>query len=368
MTVVKIDHALVDLRARAAEKRMIGASTAWAELSDTTVRPQRDPRTSHMKRRYFLTAIACLAGSAAVALDLDLAPYKIAPGVGGHLVSIGSDTMLHEMELWAQGFKALYPNVDIEIEGKGSNTAPQALLEGKSQLGPMSRPMTPDEIAAFETKYGYKPTAVLVAVDALAIYVHKDNPLACVSMEQIERVFAADPKSGGGRSIHLWGELGLTGEWAKRPIALYGRNTLSGTYKFFKQNALNGGDFKESLAQQAGSEAVVHEVGASIGAIGYSGIGYKTDAVRAVPVSSGKSCYTANFDNTYSRKYPLARGLYINVLKDPKASFDNLAGEFIKYVLSREGQLQAKNGGYFPITRNIREHELTRLGLLASAQ
>lgn len=321
-----------------------------------------------MKRRHFIVAMAVLASSAALGLDLELAPYQIAPGVAGHLKAVGSDTMLHEMELWAEGFKALYPKVAMEIEGKGSGTAPPALLDGSSQLAPMSRPMTPDEIATFETKYGYKPTAVLVAVDALAIYVHKDNPIGCLSMEQIDRMFAADPKSGGGRSIQFWGELGLTGEWAKRPISLIGRNTLSGTYKFFKQNALGGGDFKGEVKLQSGSEAVVREVSADIGAIGYSGIGYKTDAVRAVPVSAGKSCFVANFDNTYSRKYPLARGLYINVLKDPKAPFDSLAGEFIKYVLSREGQLQAKNGGYFPITRNIREHELTRLGLLASAR
>lgn len=320
-----------------------------------------------MKRRTFLAAAIALIAGAAFALDLELASYKVVPGVTGHLKSVGSDTMVHEMELWAEGFKALYPNVSIEIEGRGSNTAPPALLDGSAQLGPMSRPMAPDEIATFQAKYGYKPTAVLVAVDALAIYVHKDNPIACVSMEQIERIFAADPKSGGGRSIRTWGELGLTGDWAKRTIALFGRNTLSGTYKFFKQNALAGGDFKESLKQQVGSEAVVREVGADIGAIGYSGIGYKTDAVRAVPVSAGNRCFEANFGNTYSRKYPLARGLYINVLKDPNAAFDSLAGEFVKYVLSKEGQLQAKKGGYFPITRNIREHELTRLGLLASA-
>lgn len=320
-----------------------------------------------MKRRTFLTAAIALMAGAAFALDLELASYKVAPGVTGHLKSVGSDTMVHEMELWAEGFKALYPNVSIEIEGRGSNTAPPALLEGSAQLGPMSRLMAPDEIATFQAKYGYKPTAVLVAVDALAIYVHKDNPIACVSIEQIERIFAADPKSGGGRSIRTWGELGLTGDWAKRSITLFGRNTLSGTYKFFRQNALGGGDFKESLKQQVGSEAVVREVGADIGAIGYSGIGYKTDAVRAVPVSAGGRCFEANFGNTYSRKYPLARGLYINVLKDPNAAFDSLAGEFVKYVLSKEGQLQAKKGGYFPITRNIREHELTRLGLLASA-
>ncbi|TLG78932.1 phosphate ABC transporter substrate-binding protein [Methylocystis sp. B8] len=303
----------------------------------------------------------------AAAFDMELSPYKVVSDLSGNLKSVGSDTMLHEMELWAEGFQSIYPNVKIDIEGKGSNTAPPALLSGEAQLGPMSRPMTPDEIGAFEAKFGYKPTAVLVAIDALAIYVHKDNPLQCVSMEQIERVFAANPKSGGGKSIRTWGELGLTGEWATKPIALFSRNTLSGTYKFFKQHVLSGGDFKDDIKMQVGSEAVVSAIGADKFAIGYSGIGYKTSAVRAVPISAGKACYGATFDNTYSRKYPLARGLYICLLKDPKKPIDTLSGEFVKYVLSRDGQTQAKKGGYYPITRNIREHELTRLGLLASA-
>ena len=309
---------------------------------------------------------ALLTGCAAT-LDLELSPYKAVDSLSGRLKSVGSDTMLHEMELWVEGFRSIYPNVTIEIEGKGSNTAPPALLSGASQLGPMSRQMTPDEIGAFEVKFGYKPTAILVAIDALAIYVHKDNPLQCVSIEQLERVFAADPKSGGGRSIRSWGELGLTGEWATKPIDIYSRNTLSGTYKFFKQHVLNGGDFKDAIKMQVGSEAVVGAVGADKFGIGYSGIGYKTSAVRAVPIAVGKGCFDASFDNTYSRKYPLARGLYIYLLKDPKKPIDNLSGEFVKYVLSRDGQTQAKKGGYYPITRNIREHELTRLGLLASA-
>ncbi|MFO1123908.1 MAG: phosphate ABC transporter substrate-binding protein [Methylocystis sp.] len=323
-----------------------------------------------MKLRAFCAAVAAFAilTAGAAALDMELSPYKVVNGLSGKLKSVGSDTMQHEMELWAEGFQAIYPNVSIELIGKGSNTAPPALLSGESQLGPMSRQMTPDEIGAFEAKYGYKPTAVLVAIDGLAIYVHRDNPLKCVSMEQIERIFAADPKGGGGKSIRTWGELGLTGEWATIPIALQSRNALSGTYKYFKQHALGGGDFKDTVQMQVGSEAVVSAVGADKFAMGYSGIGYKTSAVRAVPVGEvGKGCYDASFDNTYSRKYPLARGLYIYVLKDPKKPIDPLSGEFVKYVLSRDGQMQAKKGGYYPITRNIREHELTRLGLLASA-
>lgn len=314
-------------------------------------------------------AVLAMGISAAAALDLELSPYKAAPGVSGKLRSVGSDTMLHEVELWAEGFRAIYPNVAIEIDGKGSNTAPPALLSGAAHLGPMSRQMTNDEIAGFEQKFGYKPTGVLVAVDALAIYVHKDNPIRCVTMEQLERIFAGDPRNGDGKSIRTWGDVGLAGEWASRPIALYGRNHLSGTYKFFKQNVLNGGDFKDVVQQQPGSEAVVRSVSENIGSVGYSGIGYKTDGVRAVPVaqSLGKSCHEASFDNTYTRKYPLARGLYIYLLKDPKAPMEALSAEFVKYVLSKDGQTQAKKGGYYPITRNIREHELTRLGLLASA-
>lgn len=323
-----------------------------------------------MKLRAFFAAIAAFGvlTAGAAAFDMELSPYKAVAGLAGKLKSVGSDTMLHEMELWVEGFQSIYPNVKIDIEGKGSNTAPPALLSGDAQLGPMSRQMTPDEIGAFEAKFGYKPTAVLVAIDALAIYVHKDNPLQCVSMEQLERVFAADPKSGAGKSIRAWGELGLTGEWAAKPITMYSRNTLSGTYKFFKQHVLSGGAFKDDIQMQVGSEAVVNAVAGDKFAMGYSGIGYKTGNVRAVPVGAvGKGCYDASFDNTYSRKYPLARGLYIYLLKDPKKPMDTLSGEFVKYVLSRDGQTQAKKGGYYPITRNIREHELTRLGLLASA-
>jgi phosphate transport system substrate-binding protein len=321
-----------------------------------------------MKTRILSLAIATSAAlaTAAFALDLELSPYKPAGGVAGTLKSVGSDTMAHEMELWADGFKAIYPNVTIEVEGKGSNSAPPALLSGAAQLGPMSRQMTPDEIDGFQKKFGYKPTAVLVAIDALAIYVNKDNPIQCVSMEQLDRIFSADPKSGGGKSIHTWGELGLKGEWASQPISMFGRNTLSGTHKFFRQNVLYNGDFKESVRQQAGSEAVVRSVSGDKFAIGYSGIGYKAEGVRAVPLSSDadKKCQEPSFDNTYTRKYPLARGLYVYLLKDPKAPMDTLSAEFVKYILSRDGQMQAKKGGYYPITRNIREHELTRLGLL----
>lgn len=310
-----------------------------------------------------------LFATQATPLDLNLLPYKPRGELSGKLRSVGSDTMLHEMQLWVEGFKQFYPSVDFEIEAKGSNTAPPALLSGDAQLGPMSRQMTPDEINGFVVKYGYKPTGVLVAVDALAIYVNKNNPISCISMEQLERIFSADPRSEGGVSARSWGDLGATGEWASKPIILHGRNSLSGTYKFFRLNVLAGRDFKENININSGSESVVASVGKDPNAIGYSGIGYKTDEVKAIPIKGGASstCLEPSFENTYTHKYPLARGLYVYLLKNPKTPLDTISGEFVKYILSSDGQAQAKHGGYYPITRNIREHELTRLGLLASA-
>jgi phosphate transport system substrate-binding protein len=327
-------------------------------------------RILSMKYRVLAGLLSIILTTSVVqALDLELTPYKPVASLSGKLKSVGSDTMLHEMELWAEGFIDIYPAVQIEIEGKGSNTAPPALLAGEAQLAPMSRPMTLEEIDSFQSKFGYKPTGILVAVDALAIYVNRYNPIQCLNIEQLKRIFAANTPIGA-KSAQTWGDVGATGEWATHPIVAFGRNSLSGTHKFFKQNVLDGSDFRDTVQQQPGSEAVVYSVGSDVDAIGYSGIGYKTDEVRAIQIApnDSKKCFDAGFENTFSHKYPLARGLYVYLLKDPKTPVDTLSGEFVKYVLSRDGQAQAKKGGYYPITRNIREHELTRLGLLASAK
>lgn len=329
-------------------------------------------RCATMKKLQFLTTLAAVLwlGAYAYAIDTNLSPYKPRSSVSGTLKSIGSDTMLHEMQLWADGFKKIYPAVDITIEGKGSNTAPPALLSGDSQLAPMSRQMTPDETKDFISKFGYKPTGVLVAIDALAIYVHKDNPVKCLTLSQLDKIFSAEPQSEGGLSIKTWGDLGAEGEWATKPISLYGRNSLSGTNKFFRTKVLSGHDFKSALSVKDGSFEVVSSIESDPASIGYSGIGFKKDGVKTLEIAetSGGKCYDPSFEATYTHKYPLARGLYVYLLKDPKAPIDSLSGEFVKYILSSDGQAQAKNGGYYPITKNIREHELTRLGLLASAE
>ena len=284
------------------------------------------------------------------AVDAQLPVYSRTTGVSGNLNSIGSDTLNNLMTLWAEGFKALYPNVKIQIEGKGSATAPPALIEGTAQLGPMSRPMKAAEIDGFEKKYGYKPLEIKVAIDALAVFVHKDNPIKSLKMRNLDGIFSSTRKQGGD-DVLKWGDAGLTGEWANKPISLFGRNSASGTYGFFKDTALKGGDFKSSVKEQPGSSSVVQGVASDLSGIGYSGIGYATSGVRALPLSSDESgnFVEANYANCLNGTYPLSRYLYVYVNKAPSKPMDKLTSEFITFVLSKQGQEIVIKDGYFPL-------------------
>jgi phosphate transport system substrate-binding protein len=318
-----------------------------------------------MKQRIFAAAIAAAltSTSVAVALDASLSAYQPVAGLSGQLKSAGSETLGREMGRWAEGFMNLYPDVKIDVEAKGSATAPAALLRGTSQLAPMSRFMASDEAAAFETKYGYKATGVRVAVDALAVFVNKDNPIRCLTLQQVDRIFSSTRKASGGNTIKTWGNAGLTGDWVARPIALFGRNTVSGTYEFFRQAVLYGGEYKNDVTPEPDSEAVVANVGADKSGIGYSGIGFKTANVRAVPLAAydGRPCIEAT--EATAGRYPIARYLYVFVNKNPKQPLDALRTEFIKYVLSKEGQERTIEGGFYPINNEIREAELNKLGI-----
>jgi phosphate transport system substrate-binding protein len=309
--------------------------------------------------------LAVMMPWSAQALDPSLPAYRPAEALAGHLKSIGSDTLGYEMEAWAKGFEKLYPDVKVEVEAAGSATAPSALLEGHSQFGPMSRPMTADEIAKFQDKYGYKISSFRVAVDALAVYVNKANPIPCLTLPQLSGIYSSNIKTPGGGNIRTWGDLGLTGEWARQPITLYSRNTISGTYEYFKDTALYGGDYKPTIKQEPGSEAVVEAVAADKFGIGYSGIGFKKENVRAVPLASyyGGTCHEASAEETLSGKYPIARYLYVYLNKKPELSLDPLRAEFVKYILSKDGQERTERSGFFPITNEIRESDLKRLGI-----
>ena len=307
-----------------------------------------------------------LAGTAAaqpVQVDPAIAPYKTASGVSGNLSSIGSDTLNNLMTLWAEKFNKSYPNVKIQIEGKGSSTAPPALIAGTAQLGPMSREMKGTEVDQFEKKFGYKPTKIRVAVDALAVFVNKDNPTACLAMPQVDAVFSKSRRAGYKENVKTWGQLGLTGDWAARPVSLFGRNSASGTYGFFKEHVLKNGDYKDEVKEQPGSASVVQGVTVDRFAVGYSGIGYATPGVKALAISekTGGTCQPATAEASYSGAYPLARFLYVYVNKAPNKPVDPLFGEFLRMVLSREGQEVVVKDGYFPLPAKIEQEELAKL-------
>lgn len=304
--------------------------------------------------------------SAQVAVDPLLPDYvKNVSGVSGTIKSIGSDTMVNMMSLWAEGFKKFYPNVRMENEGKGSSTAPAALIAGSAQFGPMSRPMKGKEIDDFEKKFGYKPTAVATSLDVLAVYVHKDNPLKELSLDQLDAIFSKTRKKGFEKDITTWGDLGLTGEWADKPLSLYGRNSASGTYGYFKEHALSNGDYKDSVKEQPGSSSVVQSVGSDKYAIGYSGIGFKTADVRTIPLAakSGKAAVEAKAQHALDGTYPLSRLLYVYVNYQPGAELDPLRREFIKYMLSKNGQEEVIRDGYIPLPSRLAEKALAALGL-----
>lgn len=313
-------------------------------------------------------AIAAIAMSSAALvhagaeIDPSLPAYTKASGVSGNLSSVGSDTLANLMTMWAEAYKREYPNVNIQIQAAGSSTAPPALTEGTSNIGPMSRKMKDEEIGAFEKKFGYKPTAIPVAIDALAVFVHKDNPIKGLNMQQVDAIFSANRTCGAPASIDNWGQAGLTGAWATRNLQLFGRNSVSGTYGYFKEHALCKGDFKSTVNEQPGSASVVQSVSTTINAIGYSGIGYVTSSVRALPLAkSGEAFVEATPENAISGRYPLSRYLFIYVNKAPNKPLQPLEKEFLKMVLSKTGQEVVVKDGFIPLPKAAVDNALKLL-------
>lgn len=308
--------------------------------------------------------VSLIASTAmAVSVDKSIPEYKPTSGISGNLSSVGSDTLANLMTLWAESFKRSYPNVNIQIQAAGSSTAPPALTEATSNIGPMSRKMKDKEVAAFEDRYGYKPTAIPVAIDALAVYVNKDNPVKGMSISDVDAVFSSTRKCGGKEDVSKWGDLGLTGNWKSRDIQIFGRNSVSGTYGYFKKKALCKGDYKNSVNEQPGSASVVQAVTSSMNGIGYSGIGYKTSGVRAVPLTKtvGGKYIAATADNAVTGKYPLSRFLYVYVNKHPNKPLAPLEKEFLKLVLSQQGQQVVIKDGYIPLPAKVVEKYLSIL-------
>ncbi|MEZ0120497.1 MAG: hypothetical protein SGVNAXEH_000634 [Holophagaceae bacterium] len=311
-----------------------------------------------------LVASFPLALHSQIKVDAALKAYEVKSGVSGNLNSVGSDTLNNLMALWVEGFNKKYPNTKIQVEGKGSATAPPALSSGTAQLAPMSRKMKGEEAAPFAAKFGYEPTDIAVAIDALAIFVNKNNPLQEISIEEADAIFSKT-RIRGASEISTWGQLKLKADFANASISMYGRNSASGTYGFFKEFALNKGDFKDTVKEQPGSSSVIQGVENDRFAIGYSGIGYITSGVKALKLSqSGRwngEAFPPAYANTLNGKYPLSRFLYIYINKSPKAPLDPLVKEFITYVLSKEGQEIVVKDGYYPLPASIADREIKKI-------
>jgi phosphate transport system substrate-binding protein len=309
-------------------------------------------------------AVFLLSSTGALA-QTDAPVYAQTSGVSGSIKSVGSDSMNNLMTLWGEGFRAFYPSVRLEVEGKGSSTAPPALIGGTAQFGPMSREMKPAEVDEFVKKYGYEPTAIKTSVDMLAIYVHKDNPLKSLTLQQADAIFSKTRNGGHPTDIKTWGDLGLTGEWADKPISLYGRNSASGTYGYLKEHVLGNGDFKDSVKEQPGSSAVVQGVASDKYGIGYSGIGYKTADVKALSLARKPdgAPVSAEPAKAYSGDYPLARFLYLYVNAKPGEEMDPLRREFLAFVLSKQGQAVVTKDGYLPLPPTVLTEQRKKVSL-----
>jgi phosphate transport system substrate-binding protein len=313
-----------------------------------------------------LIGAAAAAGTAAaqvVKVDPGVPAYGRGDAVSGNLSSVGSDTMNNLMTLWAEGFARFHPNVRVQVEGKGSSTAPPALIAGTAQLGPMSREMKDSELDAVEEKYGFPVTQIVTSIDVLAVYVNKDNPIASLSLPEVDAIFSKARKGGYPNELTTWGQLGLKGSWARSPVSLYGRNSASGTYGFFKEHALYKGDFKDTVKEQPGSASVVQGVTEDLNGIGYSGIGYRTSGVRPLPLAAkvGGAAYEPTYEAALAKQYPLARYLYTYLVRDPRNPMDPLTREFLRFVLSRQGQEVVVKDGYLPLPASVVRQELAKL-------
>jgi phosphate transport system substrate-binding protein len=310
-----------------------------------------------------LCAATASQAQEAVKVDAKIPPYKKVEGIQGNLSAIGSDTMNNLMTLWAEGFKKIYPGVNIQVEGKGSSTAPPALMEGTAQLGPMSRDMKAEEMDAVEKKYGYKPTRLHTCLDALAIYVNKDNPLKSLTLPQADAIFSKTRKSGYAEDVTTWGQLGLTGDWARKPISIYGRNSASGTYGYFKDHVLMKGDYKDIVKEQPGSASVVQGISEDRFGVGYSGIGYITSGVKALPLAKDAKSQpvVGHYEQLLDNTYPLSRYLNLYIVKEPGKPLEPLRREFIRYIFSKDGQEVVVKDGYYPLPAALVVQELKNI-------
>lgn len=297
--------------------------------------------------------------SASVVANPNDYDYRSVPGVHGTLTSVGSETLAGLMTIWAQRFQELYPHVKFQIQASGSSTALPALIQGTSNIGPMSRKPNTREIAQFSRVYGYSPTTMIVAIDAVALYVANNNPLTRLTLVEVDSLFSATRLCGGAKNLISWQDVGVETYGEARKIQLYGRNSASGTYDLFKSQALCNGDFLKSVNEMPSSSSVVQSVASSVGAIGYAALGHQSMNVRTLALSAdGENYINATANNLRTGAYPFTRFLYIIVNQSPNSPLSVLEHTFLMFVMSPEGQEIVADSGYSTVSeRSIKKQK-----------
>lgn len=304
----------------------------------------------------FFVLSYCITHTVVWAAELE---YTRVAGLSGKAIAVGSDTMANMMSYWAEEFEFLYPHINIEVDATGSSAAPPALAQGVATIGAMSRELRLSEIRLFEKTYGYPPTVIKVALDAIAIFVKRTNSLDGLTKKQIDAIFSQTRFCGGAENITTWGQLSINGTSSNERITLYGRNSVSGTYGYFKNSVLCNGDFKSSVRELPGSASVVLSVASDKHAIGYAAIGYKTAGVKPLSIAvTSQEFVPLNIQTVRSGAYPLSRYLYVIVNKPPEKALPKLEFEFLRFILSKQGQEMVKRDGYFPISEELIKRQL----------
>jgi phosphate transport system substrate-binding protein len=281
----------------------------------------------------------------------------------GTLACVGSDSMDPLMQLWTDTFHQHYPNVTFSIASKGSGTAPGALVDGTSQIGHMSREMTPEELAKFQARFGYAPTRLVVAMDALAVYVNGNNPVSALTMEQVDAIFSTTRKGGFPKDLATWGDLGLGNEWTHRVIQPYGRDAQSGTRVFFREHALRKGDYKPIVKEVPDQFALVEAPAADASGISYGPIQHSVRMVKSVPIVDfkGTKPVEPSIENVLNGRYPLTRFLYIYVNRKPGQPVDPKVLEFVTYILSSQGQRAVADFGAVALPADLARINLGKI-------
>jgi phosphate transport system substrate-binding protein len=289
-----------------------------------------------------------------IIVDARLADYRRVDKLDGKIRSVGSSTLSNLINRWSEAFKLLYPTVEVDITGGGSSIAVAALLENRADLAPMSRPMNAKELSDFQAKFGYPPTRITVALDAIAIYVNKSNPLEALTLTQLDSVFSASHKRGG-ESIKTWGQLGLSGEWADLDIQAKGPAKTHGMYTIFKEMVMGNGEYRYDLKSEPVSTSIVQNVGAEKSAIGFASYFFSSRRTRPLALSATNAgpYFLPTQQNCLAGKYPLARFLYVYVNKKPGSTLNATTGHFLGFICSKQGQETSAKEGNYPLNADV---------------